>query len=92
MSRLGALILGSLLICALLLVTSQHRARKLVTDLERAQSVSRQYEVEWNQLVLDQTQHAKHSLVDAVARRELKMQPVTPERTIYLKPASRGAN
>jgi len=89
MAKLSVVLLAMLLACALLLVTSQHRARKGFIELERAQAAARRHEVEWNQLRLEQTRLAKHSLVDAVARRDLKMQPVTPDRTLYMSaPAS----
>lgn len=84
MARLTFLLGVLLLVAAMSLVTSQHRARRLFIDLERAQAVTRQLDVEWSQLQLQQTQLAKHSLVDAAARRELKMQSVTPSRTLYL--------
>jgi cell division protein FtsL len=83
-AKLNALLLAMLLLCALLLVTSQHRARKMFIDLQRAQAQARQLDIDWNRLVLEQTQLAKHALIDPVARRELKMQPVTPDRTLYL--------
>jgi cell division protein FtsL len=89
MVKLNALLLAMLLLCALLLVTSQHRARKMFIDLQRAQAQSRQLDIDWNRLVLEQTQLAKHALIDPVARRELKMQPVTPDRTLYLGPPVR---
>jgi cell division protein FtsL len=91
MARLNFLVGLLLLVAALSLVTSQHRARKLFIELERAQSASRQLEVEWGELRLEQTQLAKHSLIDAAARRELKMSPVTPSRTLYLGGAAGGA-
>ena len=84
MTKLNVLMATILLTCSLLLVTSQHRARKGFIDLERAQALARKHEIEWQQLQLEQTQLAKHSLIDAAARRSLKMQPVTPDRTIYL--------
>ncbi len=87
MGRLAILLLTMLLSCSLLLVTSQHRARKVFIELERAQSQSRMYDVRWNELELEQTRLARHALIDAVARRDLRMQPLTPERSIYL-PAS----
>lgn len=86
MAKLNVVLLSMLLTCSLLLVTSQHRARKGFIDLERAQAQARKHEVEWKQLQLEQTQLAKHSLIDAVARNDLKMQPVSPERTLYLAP------
>jgi cell division protein FtsL len=94
MVKLNVLLATMLITCSLLLVTSQHRARKGFIDLERAQAMARKHEVEWQQLLLDQTRLAKHSLIDAVARRDLKMQPVNPERTLYLnapQPAQRSA-
>jgi cell division protein FtsL len=84
MAKFNVVLLAVLLACSLLLVTSQHRARKGFIELERAQAAARRHEVEWNQLRLEQTRLAKHSLIDAVARRDLKMQPVTPDRTLFL--------
>jgi cell division protein FtsL len=89
MLRVAVLLLTMLVSCALLLVTSQHRARKLFIELERAQAQSRMYEVDWNRLQLEQTQLARHSLIDAVARRDLRMAPLAPERTLYLSPLTK---
>lgn len=86
MVKVNTVLLVVLLTCALLLVTSQHLARKVFIDLERAQAMARKHEVEWNQLQLEQTQLAKHARVDAAARRELRMQPITPDRTLYVQP------
>ena len=94
MPRLNFLLGVLLMVAALSLVTSQHRARKLFIELERAQPAARQLDVDWRELQLQQTQLAKHSLIDAAARRDLKMQPVTPSRTLYLSlpdlPAAAG--
>lgn len=84
MARLNFLLGVLLLVAALSLVTSQYRARRLFVGLERTQAAARQLDVEWNQLQLQQTQLTKHSLIDGAARRDLKMQPVTPSRTVYL--------
>jgi cell division protein FtsL len=84
MAKLAALLIGILLTASLLLVTSQHRARKAFIELERAQATARKHEVQWSQLQLEQTRLAKHSLIDSVARRDLKMQSVTPDRTIFV--------
>ena len=91
MPRLIFLLGVLLLVAALSLITSQHHARKLFVELERAQAAARQLDVEWSQLQLAQTQLAKHSLIDAAARRDLKMQPVSPSRTIYLAMPSTSA-
>jgi cell division protein FtsL len=84
MAKLNALLMLLLFGCALLLVTSEHRAKKLFIDLQRAQSQQRQLEVDWNRLLLEQAHLAKHSRIDPVARRDLKMQPVGPDRTLFV--------
>jgi cell division protein FtsL len=73
-----------LVVCALALVTSQHVARKTFVGLEQANSRTKQLEVEWDQLQVEQTKLAKPSLIDSVAKRDLKMQTVEPSRTLYV--------
>ncbi|MFO1198698.1 MAG: cell division protein FtsL [Burkholderiaceae bacterium] len=84
MTRLNLLLAGLLVVCALGLVTSQHRARRYFVELEHAQSQARQLDVHWEQLLLEQSGLAKASLIDAKARRGLAMQPISPERTLHL--------
>ncbi|MBR7799619.1 cell division protein FtsL [Undibacterium fentianense] len=79
------LVLGSLLVvCALSLINSQYQARRLFIEIERAQTLSQQYELEWAQLKLDQSTYGKHSRIESVASKELGMAHVTPDRTQYL--------
>lgn len=82
-----------LMVSAFSLVTSQQRARLAVIDLERANAEERQLEQDWSQLQLQQTAAAKHGLIEQIARQQLGMQPVTPDRTQYIEaPAQhRGA-
>lgn len=82
--RLRFLLVFCLVLCALGVITSQHRARGLFIDLERAQEHAKRLDVEWNQLQLDQTAASKHGLIDPVARRDLQMVAITPARTVYL--------
>lgn len=84
MTRLTTMLAAVLVICALGLVTSQHRARKLFIDLERAQGQARELEVQWDRLQVDQSALATASRIDAKARRGLAMQPAPPQRTLYL--------
>jgi cell division protein FtsL len=84
-ARLNVLLAALLTIAALLLVTSQHRARKLSTELERAQGQMRELDVRYSQLQLEISKLAKASLVDSRVRNELKMISLSPERTLYLK-------
>jgi cell division protein FtsL len=82
--RLTFLLLAGLVLCALSLVNAQYQSRELFIALERAQAEAGQLELEWSQLQLDQSRLGLHARIDAMARRELHMVPVTPARTQYL--------
>lgn len=84
MTRLTTVLAAVLVICALGLVSSQHRARKLFIDVERAQGQARELDVQWNRLQLEQGALATASRIDARARKGLAMQPAPPQRTLYL--------
>lgn len=73
-----------LMACALSLVNAQAQARRLFIELERAQSAARHLDVEWAQLQLDQSTLGKHARIEENARRDLKMVPLTANRTQYL--------
>ncbi len=72
-----------LVMCALLLVNSQHQARRLFIELDRAQGRHRQLETEWDQLQYEQSVLAKHARIDSIAR-TLGMSAPGPARTQYL--------
>jgi cell division protein FtsL len=79
------MLLTTLLACsALSLVNAQYQARRLFIEIERAQTVSRQLEIEWSQLQLDQSTLGKHARIEENARRDLHMVPLTPARTQYI--------
>lgn len=82
--RLNLLLTTLLVLCALSLVKSQYQSRRLFIELERAQAYSRQLDIEWAQHQLDQSTLGKHSRIEANARRDVGMVPLTPERTQYL--------
>ena len=84
MPRINVILALALVVCALGLVTSQHRARTLFVELERTQRQARQLDVQWEQLQLDQTGLAKPSRIDTKARSGLAMQSVAPDRTLHL--------
>lgn len=84
-ARIGSVLIGALVICALLLVTSQHQTRRLFIELERAQAQARQLDIEWRQLQLEQSTLGKHVRIESHARRDLKMMPVNAQRTQYLE-------
>lgn len=88
--RLNMIVTVMLVLCALSLVNAQYHARSLFIELERAQAAARQLDIEWAQLQLDQSTLGKHARIEATARRELNMLPVTPARTQYLMAAPAG--
>ena len=82
--RLNFVLSLALVLCALALVNAQYQARQLFIELERSASQSRQLDIEWAQLQLDQSTLGKNSRIEASATRDLNMVPLTPARTQYL--------
>ena len=82
--RLNLFLAAILVLCALSVVNAQYHARSLFIQLERAQALSRQLDIEWSQLQLDQSTLGKHARIEANARRDLNMIALTPARTQYL--------
>ena len=75
MARLNLVLLLIAVACALSAVNSNHRARKLFTELEAEQKRMRDLEVEWGQLQLEQSTWAAHVRIEKVARERLGMHP-----------------
>jgi cell division protein FtsL len=81
------LILFVLLVgCALSVVGSQHKARKVFTALEREREVARAMEVEWGQLQLEQSTWATHARVERIAGSRLKMTVPDARRVVVVTP------
>ena len=85
MNRATITLLALLLICALSLVASQQRARKMFVALERAQVEERKLNQEWLRLEFEQRNLSKSARIRDVARNQLRMSPITPDRTLYFK-------
>lgn len=88
-ARINVMLAFALVLCALALVNSQYQARRLFIELERAQAAARQLDIEWAQLQLEQSTLGKHARIEAVARRDLNMVPLSPARTQYLTAGAR---
>ena len=73
MVRLNMFLLMVVVICALGVVTSQHRARKLFQGLEGEQERARQLDVEYGQLQLEMSTWATHPRIEKTARERLHM-------------------
>ena len=87
MNRATLTLLVLLLVCALSLVAAQQRARKLFISLERAQIEERKLNQDWLRLEYEQRNLSKSARIRDVARKQLHMSPISPERTLYLREA-----
>lgn len=86
MTRLNLILLGIVVVCALSVVTSQHKARKLYVGLQKEQEIARQFEVEWGQLQLEQSTWAMHARIEKVASSRLMMRVPPPSRVQVIVP------
>lgn len=86
MARLNLVLLGILVVCALLVVTSQYKARTLHVELQKEQELSRQIEVEWGQLQLEQSTWAMHARIEKIASGQLMMHVPPPSRVQVVPP------
>ena len=80
MAKLNLLLLAVLVACALGLVTSQHRARKLFSELEREQARARELDVEHGQLQLEASTWGLHQRIEKIAGAALGMRAPDPRR------------
>lgn len=78
MAKLNLLLLAVLIGCALGLVTSQHKARKLFSELEREQQRARELDIEYGQLQLEASTWGLHSRVTKIAVSTLGMRTPDP--------------
>ena len=86
MARLNLILLGILVACALLVVTSQHKARKLYVELQKEQELAKRIEIEWGQLQLEQSTWAMHARIEKIASSRLKMHVPPPARVQVIAP------
>ena len=80
MAKLNLLLLAVLVACALGLVTSQHKARKLFSQLEREHNRARELDVEYGRLQLEASTWGLHSRVERIAAGALGMRPADVRR------------
>jgi len=92
MGRLSLFVAALLMLSAISLVTSRYQARQLFIDMERGAAQARDLDTEWRRLQLERAEAARNARVDQVARGQLQMISIVPERTIYVNqpPADAG--
>lgn len=79
MIKINILLTLILVACALGVVTSQHKARKLFVELEKEQQLARQLAEEWGQLQLEQSTWATHARIEKIATEQLQMRLPDPK-------------
>ncbi len=81
MAKVNLLLLIVLIVCAIGLVTSQHKARRLFSDLEREQQNGRGLDIEYGQLQLEASTWGLHSRVTKIAVSTIGMRVPDPRMT-----------
>ena len=90
-NRLTFILLVILVACALAAVSSQHKARKLYVALQKELATTKQLEVEWGQLQLEQGTWSTHARVESLATSQLGMRlPPAGRVEIVPLPKQRG--
>jgi len=83
-NKLNVVLVAGLIACGVTLVNARYQARHLFIELERLTQASRQLDIDWAQLQLDQSTLGKNERIEQIARTNLNMMPLTPARTQYL--------
>lgn len=91
MARLNVMLLFIAIACALGVVTSQHKARKLFVALQQEKDRAQQMDVEWGQLQLEQGTLAMPARVEKIAVQQLQMQRPQSRQTRYVRMEKAGA-
>lgn len=85
MAKLNLLLLAVLVTCAIGLVTSQHRARKLFSELERELERARELDIEHGRLQLEASTWGLHQRVERIATGTLGLRVPDPRRVRVVK-------
>lgn len=81
-----------LMLAALSLVTARYQSRDLFIQNEQLRAQAGELDVEWRQLQLDRAELSRNARVDRIAREQLQMIPISPNRTLYIRDANPSAN
>jgi cell division protein FtsL len=80
------MLLVLVILCALGVITSQNRARRLFNDLDNEQAAAQKLGEEFSQLQLEQSTWATHKRVEAVASKSLGMRLPDASSTVIITP------
>lgn len=79
--RLNLLLLIGVLASGIYMVRSAYEARRLFTQLDRAQTEGRRLDADYQRLMAERQAQATNLRVEQVARERLKMRPISPAIT-----------
>ena len=85
MAKLNVILLILVIACALGVVTSQYKARKLFVELQQEKDRAQQMDVEWGQLQLEQGTLAMPARVEKLAGNQLQMQMPQSAQIRYVR-------
>lgn len=85
MGRLCMLFAALLMLSAISLVTARYQSRQLFVESERQAAYARELDTDWRRLQLERAELARNARIDEIARKDLRMSPSSPDRTLYLK-------
>ncbi|MEN9588430.1 MAG: cell division protein FtsL [Alcaligenaceae bacterium] len=92
MGRICILVAAVLMFSAISLVTARYQARQLYVELDYSKTQALKLDIDWRQLQLDRAEQARNANIDKLAREQLSMTSIVPERTIYINQLAPGAN
>ncbi|MEJ6000937.1 cell division protein FtsL [Paucibacter soli] len=81
MSRINFLLLIAVLLSGLYMVRNAYEARRLFTELDRAQTEARRLDADYQRLQAERHAQATNLRVEQVARERLRMRAITPAIT-----------
>jgi cell division protein FtsL len=84
-ARFNIFLLIVIIACALGVVTSQHKARKLFVELQNEKELAQQMEVEWGKLQIEQSTLAMPARVEKLARQHLQMRMPPSDEIRYIR-------
>lgn len=80
------IVMGLLLMLASLsLVTARYQARHLFIQNEQLRAQAAELDVVWRHLQLERAELSRNARVDLIAREQLRMVPIEPKRTLYIR-------
>ncbi|MBK6743743.1 MAG: cell division protein FtsL [Hydrogenophilales bacterium] len=88
MLRLNIILALVLMTCALAVVSARHQARKSFIELQAEEKRTRDLDIEWGRLQLEQSTWAMHGRIEQVARDHLGMAIPSAERIQVLSPGT----